>query len=69
MREAHTVELLYLQHFPDLIRMLSQKVCTGERMEIWSIGLFRICRSIRQMWEEITMRMLSVSTASPEKAA
>ena len=45
------------------------KVCTGERMEIWSIGLFRICRSIRQMWEEITMRMLSVSTASPEKAA
>lgn len=30
-------------------------------------GRFRICRSIRWMWEELTMPMLSVSTASPER--
>lgn len=68
MKEVRTVELLYLLHFPDLIRMPSQRVCTGERTEIWSTGLFRICRSIRQMWEETTTQMLSVSTASPERA-
>ena len=32
-------------------------------------GQFHICRSTRPMLEETTMQMLSVSTASPERAA
>ena len=40
MREVRTAELWYLLHFPDLIRMPSQRVCTGERtrdLEHWTV--------------------------------
>ena len=45
------------------------RVCTGEMTRIRITGMFRIFRSIRQMWEEIMMQMLSASTASPVKVA
>ena len=60
---------LYLPHFPALIRMQLPRVCTGEMTRTRITGMFRIFRSIRQMWEEIMTQMLSASTASPAKAA
>ena len=46
---------------------IAKRVCTGEKTAIWNTGQYRICLSTRQMWEETTMQMLSVSTASPGK--
>ena len=62
--EECTVVRWYLLHFQVLIRMQLQKVCTGEKRKIQAAGQYHICQSIRQMLEEIMMRMLSVLTAS-----
>ena len=61
-------EIWYLPHFPVPIRMPSQKVWHGVKQKKEITGPYRICRSIRRTSEELTIKMLSVSTASQEKA-
>ena len=59
---------LVFSHFSGSHQDAIAKVWRGEKRRSLRPGPFRTCRSIRWMSEELTTAMLSVSTASLEKA-